>query len=175
MAELARVRVWAEALIRMHLDPSWTFAFDAAKKRAGACDYTRRRITVSRYLAELHDDDDVHQTLLHEVAHAMAGHEAAHGPEWQRIAREIGYVGERTHRLEIAVDQARWIGTCPNGHEIARFRRPSRRAVSCAKCSRRFDRRFLIQWRERSEDELALARSAARASAAAARAPRRAS
>lgn len=169
MAELARVRVWAEAAIRMHLDPSWSFAFDSAKKRAGACDYTRKRITLSRYLSELHEDDDVHQTLLHEIAHAMAGHAAGHGPEWRRIAREIGYVGGRTHDLEIASAQARWIGVCPNGHEIARFRRPGAKAVSCAKCSRTFDRRFLVRWRERSEAELEAARAEARASARAAR------
>lgn len=169
MAELDRVRVWAEALIRMHLDPGWSFGFDAAKKRAGACDYAKRRITLSRYLAELHEDDDVHQTLLHEVAHAMAGHEAGHGPEWRRIAREIGYVGGATHRLEVATAQARWIGTCPNGHEIARFRRPGSRAVSCARCSRSFDRRYLVRWRERPEAELAQARAEARASARAAR------
>lgn len=154
----------------MHLDPSWTFAFDAAKKRAGACDYTRRRVTLSRYLAELHEDDDVHQTLLHEVAHAIAGPEAGHGPAWRSVARELGYVGGATHRLEVATDQARWLGVCPNGHEIARFRRPGRRAVSCASCSRTFDRRFLVVWRQRSDGELAQARAQARENARSARA-----
>ena len=75
MAELDRVRVWAEALIRLHLDPlhgqgSWSFGFDHAKRRAGLCNYTDRRITVSRYLAAKFDDDEIHQILLHEVAHA---------------------------------------------------------------------------------------------------------
>lgn len=155
MADLARVRVWAEALIRMHLDPSWSFEFDHAKQRAGACHYTTKRITVSRYLAARHEDDEVHQTLLHEVAHAMAGHEAGHGPKWQAIAQEIGYVGGRTHSNPVATEFARWIGVCPNGHEVPRFRRPGNKPVSCAKCSRGFDRRFLITWRERSPAELA--------------------
>ena len=35
MADLERVRVWAEALIRLHLDDGWTFGFDRAAKRAG--------------------------------------------------------------------------------------------------------------------------------------------
>jgi hypothetical protein len=38
MSELHRVRQWAEALIVAHLDPSWTFGFDNAKRRAGLCD-----------------------------------------------------------------------------------------------------------------------------------------
>lgn len=149
MAELERVRLWANALIRAHLDPSWTFAFDNAKKRAGQCDFARKRITVSRYLATLHDDDAVHQTLLHEVAHAIAGHTAGHGPAWQRIARELGYVGGRTHDGEVATQFAKWLGVCPNGHEVHRFRRPSNRKMSCAQCSRSFDSRYLITWHQR--------------------------
>lgn len=149
MADLNRVSVWANALIALHLDPSqWSFGFDNAKKRAGLCDYTRGRISVSRYLAARWSDDDVHQTLLHEVAHAMAGQGAGHGPEWRRVARSIGYLGGRTHEGETAVELAPWVGTCPNGHVVYRHRRPSR-AFSCAKCSRSFSRRFLITWTRR--------------------------
>lgn len=153
MAELERVRVWAEALIRMHLDPlfgadSWAFGFDRAKRRAGLCNYTDRRITVSRYLAAKFEDDEIHQILLHEVAHAMAGAEAGHGREWKRIAAEIGYVGGRTHDGDIAHELAPWLGVCPAGHEYARFRRPTRES-SCGRCSRRFSRAHLIAWRPR--------------------------
>lgn len=153
MAELARVRVWAEALIRVHLDPlhgvgTWSFGFDNAKRRAGLCNYTERRITVSRYLAAKFDDDEVHQILLHEVAHAIAGSDAAHGAKWKRVAREIGYVGNRTHDGEIAHEFAPWYGVCPAGHEHHRFRRPTRE-TSCAKCARSFSRAHLINWRRR--------------------------
>lgn len=153
MADLSRVRVWAEALIKLHLEPmhgeqSWSFGFDHAKRRAGLCNYTERRITVSRYLAAKFDDDEIHQILLHEVAHAMAGSEAAHGARWKKTAREIGYVGGRTHDGEIAHELAPWLGTCPSGHEHAKFRRPTR-ATSCAKCSRSFSREHLIDWRKR--------------------------
>lgn len=153
MSDLDWVRGVAHELIRVHLDASWSFDFDHAKKRAGLCNYTERRITVSRYLAQRHSDHEVHQTLLHEVAHAMAGHAEGHGPEWRRIAREIGYEGGATHHGEVAAEFARWVGSCPNGHEFLRFRRPSSRTASCARCSRRFDRRYLITWRERTEAE----------------------
>lgn len=149
MAELERVRVWANALIRMHLDPQeWSFGFDHAKRRAGLCNFTERRITVSRYLAARFDDDEVHQVLLHEVAHAMAGPTAGHGPVWKRIASEIGYVGGRTHDGEIAGELAPWIGRCPAGHEHVRFRRPAR-PLSCGKCARGFSDAHAIVWRRR--------------------------
>ncbi|MER3390254.1 MAG: SprT-like domain-containing protein [Microcella sp.] len=146
MSELERVRVWAEALIRLHLDESWSFAFDRAARRAGLCDYAKKRITVSRHLAERAEDDVVHQTLLHEVAHALAGPKAGHGAEWKCIAAELGYVGGRTHNQPIAEDRARWRGHCPAGHEFVRFRRPTRE-LACGRCGRGFDRAHLIQWR----------------------------
>jgi len=149
VSELNRVRHWAEALIALHLDDSWSFAFDRATRRAGLCDFGRKRISVSRHLAERFDDDTIHQTLLHEVAHALAGPGMGHGPVWRRIARDLGYVGGTTHDGPIADDRARWRGSCPNGHEFVRFRRPSRE-VSCGRCSRGFSRAAIITWRDRS-------------------------
>ncbi|MFD5599404.1 SprT-like domain-containing protein [Leucobacter sp. NPDC058333] len=155
MAELARVRIWAEALIAMHLsdikvrgDRPWTFAFDNAKRRAGLCNYTDRRITVSRYLASKFDDDEIHQVLLHEVAHALAGPDAGHGPRWKSVANELGYVGGVTHHGEIAHERAPWIGHCSAGHEHFRFRKPTR-VHSCGKCAKRFSPQHVIEWRRR--------------------------
>lgn len=148
MSELGRVEIWANALIRTHLDPSWTFGFDNAKRRAGLCDYNRKRISVSRYLAARYDDDTNHQTLLHEVAHALAGPAAGHGPRWKRIARDLGYVGGTTHRGETANELAPWVGVCPVGHLAYRHRKPTRLA-SCVKCAPQYDPRFHFTWTRR--------------------------
>lgn len=148
MANLERVQVWAERLIALHLDASWRFEFDHAKRRAGQCEFTRRRITVSRYLAARWEDDEIYQVLLHEVAHAMAGSKAGHGPKWRKIAAELGYDGERTHHGETADELAPWIGNCPGGHEFLRHRRPARK-MSCTRCHRGFSEAHLITWRRR--------------------------
>lgn len=146
MAELDRVRRWANALIALYLDPAvWSFDFDNAKTRAGLCNYTTKRITVSRYLAVRYGDDEIHQILLHEVAHALAGSRAGHGPRWRAIAVELGYEGERLHGGPIADDLAPWVGTCPKGHTHYRYRKPAR-ALACGACSRRFDPANLIAW-----------------------------
>lgn len=162
MADLARVRRWADALIALHLDPlEWSFAFDNAKKRAGLCNYSEKRISVSRYLAARYDDDEIHQVLLHEVAHAIAGPRAGHGPKWASVAAGLGYVGRRTHDGEIADELAPWIGRCPAGHEHYRYRAPTR-PLSCGLCRRGFDRSNLITWRHR-EITTAMRRRAASA------------
>ena len=150
MADLDRVTVWAHALLRLHLDgEGWSFGFDHAKTRFGQCDHSQRRITLSRYLVQRESDDDVHQVLLHEVAHALAGPRAGHGPLWRRVATELGYDGGRTHDSPAATDKARWLGICPSGHEIIRFRRPGK-TTSCAQCSPRFNPDYVISWHDRT-------------------------
>lgn len=124
----------------------WTFGFDRAVRRAGVCRYDERRITISRHLAERAEEDEVRQVLLHEVAHALAGHRAGHGPRWRARAAAIGYTGSRLHDRPVAEDRANWIGTCPAGHEHRRFRRPARE-LACATCSPRFDAANVITWR----------------------------
>ena len=148
MADLAQVRRWADALIAAHLDPSWTFGFDNAKKRAGLCNFSAKHITVSRYLAARYADDDVHQILLHELAHALAGPRAGHGPRWKKVAFDLGYDGKRTHDGEIADELAPWVGTCPAGHTHFRYRQPTR-PLACGLCARRFDQAHAISWLRR--------------------------
>jgi len=145
VAELERVRTWANALIALHLDPGWSFGFDNAKTRAGLCNYTAKRISVSKYLAARYEDDEIHQVLLHEVAHAMAGTRAGHGPQWRATAKELGYEGKRLHDGAIADELAPWVGHCPAGHVHYRYKRPAR-PLACGKCSRRFDAANLITW-----------------------------
>ena len=140
---------WARALIALHLDPAvWTFGFDNAKRRAGLCNYTEHRITVSRYLAARYDDDEIHQILLHEVAHAMTGPKAGHGARWLAVARDLGYEGHRTHTGSGADELAPWVGACPAGHVHYRHRVPSR-LLSCGVCARRFSSDNLISWKRR--------------------------
>jgi predicted SprT family Zn-dependent metalloprotease len=148
MTDPTDVRREAEELLRTHLDASWSFAFDNAKRRAGACDYLRKRITLSRYLSARYDDEMNRQTILHEIAHALAGPAAGHGADWKRIARSLGYTGGVTHRGETATELAPWVGVCPAGHIAYRHRRATR-ATSCAICAPTFDERHLISWRRR--------------------------
>jgi predicted SprT family Zn-dependent metalloprotease len=144
-----KVRTWANALIDLHLDASWSFGFDNAKTRAGLCNYTNKRITVSKYLAARYEDDEIHQVLLHEVAHAIAGTRAGHGARWKAIAVELGYEGKRLHDGAIANEFAPWLGTCPAGHIHYRYRTPTR-PLACGKCSARYSSAHLIVWRHRT-------------------------
>ena len=150
MADLERVRRWAEALIVLHLDPRvWSFGFDNAKKRAGLCNYTAKHISVSRYLASRYDDDEIHQILLHEVAHAMAGSSRRARPEVGDDRRRPR-VRRPSHprRRGRARTRARGWGSAPRGTSISATVNPQR-PLSCGLCRRGFDRANLIVWRHR--------------------------
>ena len=104
---------------------------------------------MSKYLAARYDDDEIHQVLLHEVAHAMAGSRAGHGARWKAQALELGYEGKRTHDGAIADELAPWVGTCPRGHVHYRYRQP-KRVLACGRCSRSFDAANRIDWVRRA-------------------------
>ncbi len=143
----------AERKIAEHLDlENWKFEFDSAKRRAGLCNYTEKKIQLSKYHVNIHTVDENMQVVLHEIAHAMCGHEAGHSKIWLNTAKKIGYRNEKFTGKEIAEENAPWLGVCPRGHRHYRYRRP-RNMLSCTLCSPGYDVRNLIVWRKRSVAE----------------------
>ena len=139
----------AERKIAEHLDlENWKFEFDSAKRRAGLCNYTEQKIQLSKYHVDIHTVDENMQVVLHEIAHAMSGHEAGHSKVWLNTAKKIGYRNEKFTGKEIATQFAPWVGFCPAGHEHFRYRKPTR-ALACGLCSRAFSKANLIEWRAR--------------------------
>lgn len=109
----------------------WDFAFDRAKTRHGQCDFTNQRITLSRYFVEMNEEPLVRETILHEIAHAIAGPGAGHGPRWQTVARNLGV--RPVARKASTMPKGRYKGVCPCGHPHNLHRRP-KRLYSCNTC-----------------------------------------
>lgn len=131
------------------LDADWEFSFDSAKQRAGLCNYTDKLISLSKYMVHFHSIEQSEQVILHEVAHALAGKSSGHGPDWKKIAKSIGYRGEKFTGKEIAEQTATWIGECRNGHVHYRFKSP-RAQLACGYCGKGFNPRNLISWTKRA-------------------------
>ena len=130
-------------------DREWSFGFDSGRRRAGMCSYTDKKITVSKYLALVHSIDDVMQTVLHEIAHALCGPKEGHSKKWLATAKKIGYRNDKYTGQEIAAAYAPYKGICPNGHEHFRYRKPSR-LYSCQHCSNGYNSRYMIDWSART-------------------------
>jgi predicted SprT family Zn-dependent metalloprotease len=121
----------AERLLAEHGLTRWSFDFDHASRRAGSCQYRRRRITVSLQFARQAPEEEILDTLLHEIAHALVGPKHNHNAVWQAKAREIGASGERCHDRRFT--PPRYIVQCRNGCWTATAER-RRRNVVCSKC-----------------------------------------
>ena len=80
----------ARNLMDTHGLNDWTLAFVESRRRLGDCSYNHRLIRIARHHAIEHAEADIRDTVLHEIAHALAGHAAGHGPIWKAIARRIG-------------------------------------------------------------------------------------
>lgn len=135
----------ARELMDQHGLKAWTFEFDDAVRRAGMCSYAKRRISLSAPLTRIHDEREVRDTILHEVAHALAGAKAKHGPAWREVAVRIGCSGRRCVDPSAPSIDGPWVGSCPDGHRTTRFRRPPG-IMSCRSCGPRFDLGNLIAW-----------------------------
>ena len=104
----------------------WTFTFGDSKRRLGACKYRVKRIEIAEYYAANSPEEHVMDTLRHEIAHALAGPGAAHGPAWQTIAVRLGAKPVACDRSgEAVVKPGDWQANCPECKVIHhRYKRP---------------------------------------------------
>ncbi|HSR88740.1 MAG TPA: SprT-like domain-containing protein [Pontiella sp.] len=109
----------------------WRFKFDHSTRRAGCCNYNDRMISISFELVRNNSDEDIKDTILHEIAHALVGKKHNHDAVWRAKSREIGCSGERTHRLELA--PPRYRVRCENHCWTHTAHRRNRRLV-CRTC-----------------------------------------
>jgi predicted SprT family Zn-dependent metalloprotease len=125
------------AILAAHNRHGWTFGTDRAKSRLGACHFRTKRITLSASYLATADLAAIRNTVLHEVAHAIAGPAAGHGPVWKRIARQIGCNAERCGENPEGRPVGRYTAECPT-HGIVGYRwkltADTRLRARCGKC-----------------------------------------
>ncbi len=136
----------ARSLLQQHGLEDWSIGLDRARRRAGACHYATKTISLSRPLTALHSPEEVRDTILHEVAHALVGPSHGHDAVWRARALAIGCSGSRCVPEDAPKLEGNWIGVCPQGHQQTKHKRPER-VVSCSRCGGgRFDPTHLITW-----------------------------
>ena len=143
---LADAAARARTLLQEHglTAQGWTFAYDNAKARFGQCRYADRTITLSRPITRLNEEHHIRTTLLHEIAHALAGPGTGHGPVWRRTARKLGIRPDRCYDpAKVRTPPAPYTGTCPTpscGATIKRHRLTTKaRNAACGACCKRYN------------------------------------
>jgi hypothetical protein len=140
---LNSAKALALRLMRKHrlIERGWQFHWNSNARRAGVCRVRRARlpahvrlasglsanliqigadqkqIELSRYWTRIHSRDLVEETILHEIAHALAGPEAHHGPAWKKIASCIGAKPQSCFVVARLAKKANYTVFCENcGH-----------------------------------------------------------
>ncbi|HIQ57558.1 TPA: SprT-like domain-containing protein [Candidatus Gracilibacteria bacterium] len=142
--------ILASELIFLHglEKQGWVFIFDRAKKRFGMCNYTTKTISLSKYLTAINSEEKVINTILHEIAHALAGYNAGHGKKWKETMINLGQIPSRCYGNEVITPQLQYTGKCKNYKicktEIQRKTLPKntffkQKKIACKHCCKQFN------------------------------------
>ena len=142
-ATMQQVEDHAAQLLARHLNTGssatrWRFRFETATARAGICRYTAKTIALSVSFVLRAPWDDIRDTLLHEIAHAIVGPGHGHDAVWQTAARRIGCTAKRCST--VTHSPKRWIEECPRCRDRSfrqRLTAKVRQRSICPRCRSR--------------------------------------
>lgn len=129
-----QVRERVEFLINKHLhNEGWVYKPIKRKRCLGCCKYSKKEICITTAFAIKAEAKDLDDTILHEIAHALAGYDAKHGLLWKAIASKIGATPKACS--EIIFEKAPYNKTCENRcFMIPVFRRTNVNNRICNSC-----------------------------------------
>lgn len=124
MTTNAQAIALARSLMDAHGLDEWNIRINTNKTRLGVCKYGSKTIEISSFFFRA-GDETLRDTILHEIAHALAGHAAGHGDAWQAVCIRIGADPSRTADVRLTDSDFAWVGKCSCGKTKKRnHRRP---------------------------------------------------
>ena len=132
----------ARSLMTKHGLDAKLFSFDNAVRRFGVCRSTRvngvrvlKAIQLSRKLVELNSVEEVTDTILHEIAHALTLGDG-HGRKWKAKCVEIGCRPIRCYSTnEVVTPKLRYKAECVGcGVAYQQTRIPKQNRSSSCRC-----------------------------------------
>lgn len=111
-------------------EKGWRFNWMNRRNTYGLCRYGPKLVQLSLLFVDHNDEEKVLEVCRHEVAHAIAGHKAGHGWEWQMIATQLGVVNPRPCTEGAELPPARYQATCPTCSKLYSKTRPPKPSVN---------------------------------------------
>lgn len=124
-------------LLDQHGLTEWRCRLNTNKSRLGVCKYRKQRIEVQEWYALNNPKEEVDDTILHEIAHALVGPGHGHGPVWKAKARQLGCTPKSCGGDHVVTQQGKWQSRCPGCNRLYHMhRQPKPGQRSCRKCGR---------------------------------------
>ena len=134
----------AKTLALLHMEEhgvadKFSFEFENTKTTLGRCHYLTKRITLSKWYVELNKEKEIEDTILHEIAHALAWiHDkcGGHGKIWKDWARKVGAVPKACSKSNLIHPKKHYKYTdiCSCGKNYHRHRKSNRLKYNCPLC-----------------------------------------
>lgn len=124
-ARRGAVRTLALDLMARHGLHDWGFDFNRRKRSMGLCRYGAKSIELSIYFVDRNGAEEVRDTVLHEIAHALVGPDHGHDAVWKAKCVAIGAKPQRCGQADMP--HGRWQAQCSGCSKVfSRHRRPKR-------------------------------------------------
>jgi len=138
------VRRLAHQLMDEHglIEDGWSFRISDTKRALGRCWNRRKVIEYSKYYLD-ESEDQIRDTILHEIAHALIDEKHGHDEVWRRKCVEVGANPDRTVDSSGLVSKPRYNfvikcvnPNCPRPYKGYRYRvkRDALKRTYCKGC-----------------------------------------
>lgn len=108
----------------------WSFAVDPPAARLGQCRYGPKVVAITETYLRVGNDEQIWDTLLHEVGHALDkviyGVPSGHGRNWKEIGYIIGYNPKSCKFVNSMFPDTKYVRACPTHGILQQLKRKPR-------------------------------------------------
>lgn len=110
----------------------------------GSCEYRRKYIRISKYHIKANEWQEIEDTMLHEIAHALTPDDAGHGRAWKQMCVKIGARPNRVVSNETMIKikeiaKPKYMYACPNCNHKRPAYRKLKREMACSACCNKYN------------------------------------
>jgi predicted SprT family Zn-dependent metalloprotease len=132
-------------LCEKHKVVGWKLAFYNKKRAIAQAWFGPKIVYISKYFFEHNTDEEIDDTIKHEIAHILAGAKNRHNSRWQQWCEIVGCRPKAFQSTPIDMPY-KYFYQCPNCKKMFKTFRPITSKSSCGVCCKSsFNKEYELQ------------------------------